>query len=1056
MILVNNFAVQTPSMVSKEGLQRIDIQYVCNEPAHLFLNVYKETELIIDKVKVAFNRGVGMAVCMLPVQKETFDAVWQLIDQDGNSLAETKAPWILPNKRTFYVMVSSHTDIGLHNSQYIQRHNSVRFLDMAKDLCDETETLDENDRYRYIMEGTWFWNNYGMDKGADEVQNVISNYIKKGKIGVCCGVAGNHTQVYGLEELCRSAYEKKRLKDTWDLDSETITMIDNNGLTASMIQPYAEAGIKNIIFAPNQWNPLPSTVWKMDTTKTAPIWNTDAGGGGARIDVRYDSSLPMVFFWEDAKKNRILVWASTQYAHGCSAFGLFPCKKYNSLTVPLMEDSMAKQLPELDEKYPYDIWLTCCYNDDQEPEMELTKSIGAWNAKWQWPKIKTLGNPDEPFRYLREKYDDQIPVLKGDITGGWYQHPVATPELLAQKFAADRLMPTAEKWSTVAGILDKDYTYPAEDFRRAWDYLLYNDEHSYGTSGYQGRRVYETWIQHRDWICKAQETAQTESAGALQAIANQIHAESESLVAFNPTAQHRQEIVTAEDGNSGVFEIPPMGYTVIHKQELQPDKPVTEKLDLPPEIENKFYKVKFQDNGTIGSIWDKEINRELLDTGNAYRANEVLYTQDNHVTFAVPEKASFEIIKDANKTTVIVRTGLKTLGAEILQYITVPEYEKRIYLDNRLFHVKDMVNTNRYYRYMYFAFPFAVENAHRYCHLNGTVAEYAKDVTGHGTDVYMAVNEWCCAENPDFGVALMMLDSQLMEFDHIHPDKTDFGNAGTGSQMFAYVANDWLQMHTPGGSHLDFRFRYAITSYGGGYEKAKVPQIAERYANPIQTVSIPKQSGVLKEKTHSFLKIPSGQRLIGLKRSDDGKGIIARLYGNDSVSIETNLGNKLTARRVRIDESPLEIESACYDAISNFHTFRLGENAISIPERPPVSEMGNDGAPASIGSVYTGLITKPCAAAGENMGHLYLLWGQNMEEDFSHYKLYRSENPGFTPNDSTFVADVQPEEYRVARYEDVGLKEHTRYYYRVCAVNQAGQCGPMSEEFSAFTRERIS
>ena len=109
-----------------------------------------------------------------------------------------------------------------------------------------------------------------------------------------------------------------------------------------------------------------------------------------------------------------------------------------------------------------------------------------------------------------------------------------------------------------------------------------------------------------------------------------------------------------------------------------------------------------------------------------------------------------------------------------------------------------------------------------------------------------------------------------------------------------------------------------------------------------------------------------------------------------------------------------------------------------------------------VGSVYTGLITEPCAAAGENAGHLYLLWGQSMEADFSHYKLYRSEHSGFTPDETTFVADILPEEYRVGRYEDTGLKEHTCYYYRVCAVNKQGISGPLSREFSGFTRESLS
>ena len=43
----------------------------------------------------------------------------------------------------------------------------------------------------------------------------------------------------------------------------------------------------------------------------------------------------------------------------------------------------------------------------------------------------------------------------------------------------------------------------------------------------------------------------------------------------------------------------------------------------------------------------------------------------------------------------------------------------------------------------------------------------------------------------------------------------------------------------------------------------------------------------------------------------------------------------------------------------------------------------------------------------------------------------------------------------VGRYSDMGLKEHTRYYYRVRAVNKAGQRSVLSREFGAYTRESI-
>ena len=115
----------------------------------------------------------------------------------------------------------------------------------------------------------------------------------------------------------------------------------------------------------------------------------------------------------------------------------------------------------------------------------------------------------------------------------------------------------------------------------------------------------------------------------------------------------------------------------------------------------------------------------------------------------------------------------------------------------------------------------------------------------------------------------------------------------------------------------------------------------------------------------------------------------------------------------------------------------------------------SDEKPAPVGSIYTGLITVPRAARGEDSGHLYLLWGQNMEKNLSHYKLYRSIMPDFEANDETFVADVEPGVYRVAGYQDKGLKSHTEYYYKVCAVNDKGVCGEMSEVFSGITKEEL-
>jgi hypothetical protein len=392
-------------------------------------------------------------------------------------------------------MLSSHFDIGLHNSQYEQRYDSDRTLAYALDLSDQTAGEQPDEQYRYTAEGTWVWNNYCEGYGKDAANQTVQKYVQTGKLGVCAGLAGNLIETYGLEEMCRSTYEKKQLESQWGIRSKTLSMIDVNGLPMSMIQPYAEAGYQNIIFAPNQWNPLPSTIWERDEASVCGFNCPETGGGGSRIDIRYQSNMPMVFFWENESGQRLLVWGSTQYSHGGEPFGLGVFDPPNDRTLAKMEREITKQVQRMDPKYPYSTWLIACYCDNptyddaniddiQPLHLNIPQVIKAWNQKWKWPHFKTLGDPDVPFDILRREHGDKIPVLRGDITGGWYQLPLSTPELLAKKFQADRLLPAAETWSAIAALLNRDYEYPHTELERAWKHLRLTDEHSYGASGY--------------------------------------------------------------------------------------------------------------------------------------------------------------------------------------------------------------------------------------------------------------------------------------------------------------------------------------------------------------------------------------------------------------------------------------------------------------------------------------------------------------------------------------------------------------------------------------------
>ena len=477
MFIIKDLEIKPVSLINHNNEQRIDLSCHINRDAHLLLKILNGDTVISDNIPLHFMSGKSICSILVPACEADIETLWQICDKDGTVVAKKQVLWKKPRKWELYVMVSSHTDIGLHNSQYIQRHNSVEFTKKAMALCDSTASRNENDRYRYVMEGTWFFENYEKDMGEEKAKQLVEDYIKTGKMGVCAGIAGNHTQTFGLEEMCRSTYGRHGLKEKYGLDIKTMTMIDNNGISWAMVQPFADAGYENIIFAPTQWNPLPSTIWKKNTrvtssyTKKAYTWNPEAAGGGARIDIRYTSELPMLFYWQGADKSKkMLVWGSTQYDFGGYAFGL--STDITPDRIGEVEDCMADQLDLMESKMPYNIWMFPCYNDDQVPDIGLTDTIAEWNKCWKYPQIKTMGNPDEPFELIKERFGDEIPVVCGDITGGWYQHPITAPELLAAKSEADRLLPTAEKLAVIAAMTDEDYKYPEISFERAWEALL--------------------------------------------------------------------------------------------------------------------------------------------------------------------------------------------------------------------------------------------------------------------------------------------------------------------------------------------------------------------------------------------------------------------------------------------------------------------------------------------------------------------------------------------------------------------------------------------------------
>ena len=81
------------------------------------------------------------------------------------------------------------------------------------------------------------------------------------------------------------------------------------------------------------------------------------------------------------------------------------------------------------------------------------------------------------------------------------------------------------------------------------------------------------------------------------------------------------------------------------------------------------------------------------------------------------------------------------------------------------------------------------------------------------------------------------------------------------------------------------------------------------------------------------------------------------------------------------------------------------------------------------------------AKAGDNK--ITLTWSPNTETDLSHYKIYRSQTAAFTPLPSDSLAIVFKTD---TVYVDTNVVNGTTYYYRISAVDSAGNVSEFSEE----------
>jgi alpha-mannosidase len=329
-------------------------------------------------------------------------------------------------------------------------------------------------------------------------------------------------------------------------------------------------------------------------------------------------------------------------------------------------------------------------------------------------------------------------------------------------------------------------------------------------------------------------------------------------------------------------------------------------------LENQFYQVVLDtESGAVRSIFDKELNKELVNSASPYRFDQYLYVTggdqspnrllEYSATWPIPEltihNAGGGRLVSVTNEPFGVRARLESSG------VNTPKIETEVILFNgqkKIEFINHVRKTEVYSKEgVYFAFPLAMNQPQfRYEIQNGVVDPAHDQLPGAGKE-WFSVQHWVAADQGGVTAAIVPVDASLITLGDIVRGTwpREFGQRN--GTIFSQVMNNYYFTNYAAGQGGEFTFRYVLTS-GSNLGPAPLSRLGREEMSPLEVDQItPQDKAVnsarpLDSAQGSFLKLDQADvALVTWKQAEDGRGTILRFLelagkGND-VAVEIPL-----------------------------------------------------------------------------------------------------------------------------------------------------------------------
>jgi hypothetical protein len=883
---------------------------------------------------------------------------YKLYDSNRTLQADFKASQTKVRKWKLHIVHNSHIDIGFTSSQmHLKKEQWPKIIDKAIDEINKTKKKEIiANKYRYILESSYMMYDSAWRYKKIDWINKFRDHLSNGRLAYSSSVFNIVNEMMCGEELARFYYYSKRfMKDFFGYGPDRAAYhTDDPGFSWALVDAAVEAGVRYYI---QRLNPSEQYI----------AWDTD----------RY----PRLYYILNRKGDKkLMLWDQKEWYYQGNwdmpntPFNLeqFPClpemnqtEKFDVEYNPINDDEIAEFLTRgfdklLEETVPYKfedflIDFTCCTDrpDNRPTDCKIkdnVKSINAFLAEYESPRM-FYSSPGEFMQDVESRHGEEIPAYKGTREDYWNFGAASCAYETGINRENHGKLPAAEFLATIASVLDDKQLYPYENIARAYLNMLLYDEHTWNIDRCT---LQATWIMKRNAALGCSVLADKVLNDSTGTINNLISVGSDkTIIVYNNSSWIRDDVVQIDlaclkvkgdfvirDGDSRdridyqkietqdgknlitfIAEgVPANGYKCFI---VESDTPATHEPSVIYEdgtLKNKFYKITFDNIGSIISIKDRQnFNKELVDQSAKHKMNQFLYyttllpvayetdaDSPSEITKAICTGESGPVMGHFNALTLMKdkdnSLGIRKIERRVILYNNIKRidiinkvYKNEPYFDN----YPAQCGNSTHDEEGFFVFPFTSENFQIHHEMpSGEVIPHEEQFLS-SCEAHYTVNRWVdiFSVTRNNGISFCPVNVPLVQYGkrkscfwngmpysrklnpaHKKYDEKDYTIDNPG--IYSFVFNNKWKMNFPLTQKGCVILKYSIGTYqAASWDQGTSRRLGYETAEPFN-VSIleQKNSGILSEKSRSLISIDKKNVVLTTAKlaETNGEGVILR------------------------------------------------------------------------------------------------------------------------------------------------------------------------------------